>query len=103
MLWKGVAIYPGPERIAGVAFRAGNDKAVFRLFLNQPDVQKEQVAQVYQHPLDISGQRQRPEALRPVAGQPEGAVKEQGKQLPQADPQPVKAPFASRSADSGPI
>ena len=93
VLRQSVVLHPGVEPVAGVPFGPRNDKPSFRLPLNQPKIQKEQVSEIDHHPLDIPGHSQRPEPCCPTLPGTDRAIKQKGQQLPKTDPNPVKAVF----------
>ena len=74
-------------------FSSRGDKPAFRLSLNQPEIQKQQVTEINHHPLDIPGQGQTPEPCCPALHGTDRAIKQERQQLPKTDPKPVKAVF----------
>src|SRR5699024_5185406 len=93
VLGQRVALHPGVEAIAGVAFSPRDDKTSFRLLLDQPEIQKEQVTEIDHYPLDVPGQGQGPESRCTTFHSAGRAIKQEGQQLPKANPKPVKTVF----------
>ena len=93
MLWKSVAFHPRIEPIAWVPFGSWDDKPAFCFFLHQPKVQKKQVTDIDDHPLDIPRQGQTPESGCSALRSADRTIKKEGQQLPKADPKPLKTVF----------
>ena len=76
-----------------MSLRTGNDKPVFCLLLDQPEIQEEQITEIDHHPLDIPGQGQMPESCCPAIQSTNRTINKKGQKFSETDPKPVRTFF----------
>ena len=93
VLRQSVIPHPVFERIIRMSLRTGNDKPVFCLLLDQPEIQEEQITEIDHHPLDIPSQGQMPESCCPAIQSTDRTIKKKGQKFSETDPKPVRTFF----------